>query len=101
MKFKKDDEVKIVTGKDKGKTGKIQKVYPKVNKVLVGGVNIYKRHLKSQGSGKPGGIVEITKPLPVANIAFVCPKCKKQTRLGFQITGGEKQRICRKCRGVI
>ncbi len=101
MKFKKDDEVKIVAGKDKGKTGKIQKVYPKVNKVLIGGVNIYKRHLKSQGQGKPGGVVEVTKPLPVANIAFVCSKCKKQTRIGYKITGGEKQRICRKCQGVI
>lgn len=101
MKFKKDDEVKIVAGKDKGKTGKIQKVYPMVNKVLIGGVNISKKHLKSQGQGKPGGIVEITKPLPVSNVALVCSKCKKQTRIGYKITGKEKQRICRKCQGVI
>lgn len=101
MKFKKQDEIIIVSGKDKGKTGKIEGLLPKTNRVLVAGMNQYKRHTKSQGQGKPGGIVTITKPLPVGAIALVCPKCKQQTRLGFVFEGKEKKRICKKCKQAI
>ena len=101
MKLKKQDEIIVVSGKDKGKTGKIESLLPKTNRVLVTGINQYKRHTKSQGQGKPGGIVTITKPLSVASIALVCPKCKQQTRLGFSFAGKEKKRICKKCQQVI
>ncbi|TSC54386.1 MAG: large subunit ribosomal protein L24 [Microgenomates group bacterium LiPW_16] len=102
MKFKKGDEVLVTAGKDRGKRGKIEKVFPKERTALVTGVNIYKRHLKPRGQDKPGGIIDITKPLNVGKIALVCPKCGKPTRVGYQL-GGEssKVRICLKCKGVI
>ncbi len=95
MKFRKGDEVKVVSGKDKGKIGKIEKVY--LNKVLVSGVNQYKRHIKKQSQTGQSEIVTLTKPLPVANVALICPKCRKLTRVGFKIEKNEKSRICRKC----
>ena len=102
MKFKKGDTVKIIKGKDKSRKGKIEKVLPKLNKVLIPGINVYKKHLKPRGEGQPGGIVEIVKPLPVSNVALLCPKCNKQTRVGYQLDkSGSKHRICRKCQTVI
>lgn len=97
MKFKKEDHVIVTSGKDKGKKGKIEKIFPKENKVIIGGVNQYKRHLKPRGEKKPGGIIDITKPLPVSNIALICTKCNQKTRIGYKFEGGEKIRICRKC----
>lgn len=101
MKLRKGDKVKVVAGKDKGRTEKIEKVFPKINKVLVAGVNVYKRHLKPRGEKKPGGIVDIVKPLSVSNVALVCPECGQVTRIGYQITKGEKIRICKKCKKPI
>lgn len=102
MKLRKGDPVKVVAGKDRGKQGKIEKVFPKSGQVLVPGVNLYKKHVRPQGEGKPGGIIDLVKPLPVANVTFICPKCKKQTRIGFQIDkSGEKRRICKKCKEII
>lgn len=97
MKFKKNDEVKITIGKDRGKTGKITEVFPKENKVLIAGLNVYKRHVKPQGQSKPGGIIDLAKPLSVGSIALVCPKCKAQTRIGYKIEGSVKSRVCKKC----
>jgi large subunit ribosomal protein L24 len=112
MKIHKDDTVQVTSGKDKGKTGKVEKVFPKKAKVLVAGVNLYKKHRKAQGEGKPGGIIEISKPLPMGNVALLCPKCQKPTRVGYQIDkpastraqrgrNNKKYRICKKCRGTI
>jgi len=97
MKLKKGDLVKIVLGKDKGKTGKIEKVLPKIEKVLVTGINQYKRHLKARAQGQSSEIVTITKPLAGSSVALVCPHCKLQTRVGFRIEKNDKIRICRKC----
>lgn len=105
MKFKKGDEVLVTTGKDRGRRGKIEAVLPREQAVLVSGVNIYKRHLKPRGQDKPGGIIDITKPLAVAKIALICPKCGKPTRVGYQLERGNetpsKLRTCLKCKGVI
>lgn len=97
MKLKKGDNVKIVSGKDKGKTAKIEKVFSKLGKVLVTGINQYKRHLKARSQNQPSEIVTITKPLSVCNVALVCPHCKLQTRVGFEIEKSGKIRVCRKC----
>lgn len=97
MKLKKGDTVKILRGKDRGRTGKIEKILPKKGKVFVEGINLCKKHVKPQGKDKPGGIVEINKPLPIANVMLVCPKCSKPTRVGFEIQGKEKVRVCKKC----
>jgi large subunit ribosomal protein L24 len=101
MKLHKGDEVKVVTGKDAGKTGKIEKVFTKESKVLVPGVNQYKKHVKARTAGEQSEILTITKPLPVANVALVCPKCGKQTRIGYSTEKGNKVRICRKCKAAL
>jgi len=97
MKLKKGDLVKVVSGKDKGKTGKIEKVLPRIEKVLVTGVNQYKRHLKARAQGQSSEIVTITKPLASSNVAFICSHCKLQTRIGFRIEKNDKIRVCKKC----
>lgn len=97
MKLKKGDSVKVTTGKDKGKQGEIQRVYPAREMVLVSGVNEYKRHVKKNLTGQKSEIVTITKPLDVAKVALICPKCKKETRVGYVTGKSGKVRVCRKC----
>lgn len=99
MKIKKGDEVQVVRGKDKGKTGKIEKVFSE-SMVLIANVNQYKRHQKSRSEKQPSEIVTITKPISMANVALICPHCKKVTRVGFE--GEEsKVRICKKCKKAL
>jgi large subunit ribosomal protein L24 len=101
MKFKKGDQIIVAAGKDKGRRGKIEKIYLKKQMVLVPGVNIYKKHLKSQGEKKPGGIVDVVKPLSLAKVALICPKCGKKTRIGYHLADKRKERICKKCQAII
>lgn len=102
MKLKKSDQIIVLAGKDKGQKGKIEKVFPKSKKVLVAGVNIYKRHRRPRGEKQPGGIIDVVKPLPVSSVALLCPKCNQATRVGFRLDpNGQKYRICRKCQQVI
>ncbi len=104
MKFKKNDEIIVSSGKDRGKRGKIDEVFPKTQEVIVAGVNIYKKHSKPRAQDKPGGIIDKTMPLSVAKIALICPKCGKPTRIGYQKEDREnksKLRVCRKCGGVV
>jgi large subunit ribosomal protein L24 len=101
MKLKKGDNVKVIRGKDKGKTGKVEEVMPKFNKVLVANVNLYKRHLKAKSQNQPSEIITLTKPLPEANVVIICPKCGKQTRVGYKIEKNVKSRICKKCKSQI
>ncbi len=85
-----------MTGKDKGKTGKVTEVYPKRGKVLVLGVNIYKRHQKRRDDKNPGGIMEFARPLPISNVSLVDPKTKKPTRVGVTRTNKTVTRIAKK-----
>lgn len=101
MKLRKGDTVKVLIGKDKGKTSKIERIFPRVKKVVVDGVNQYKRHVKGKGGQQGSEIITLTKPLPVSNVALVCPHCKKATRVGYEVSGKEKARICRKCKKKI
>ena len=101
MKLKKGDQVAIVAGKDSGKKGIVEIVFSKEAKVLVEGINQYKRHLKSRMPGQKSEIITITKPLPVANVQLLCPKCKKITRVGYKMLKDEKVRICRKCKAEL
>lgn len=97
MKFKKGDEIIITVGKDAGSKGKIERMLIKKNKVIVAGLNLYKKHVKPQGEGKKGGIIDIARPIPISNISPFCPKCQKPTRFGYRLEGADKIRICRKC----
>lgn len=101
MKLKKRDEVIITAGKDKGRKGKIDKVFPKKRVVLLPGLNVYKKHLKKRDEKTPGGIVDISRPLPIASVSLICPKCSKSTRVGFDLKANTKTRICKKCKAVI
>jgi large subunit ribosomal protein L24 len=100
IKFKVGDTVKITAGKDKGRDGKIEKVLPEESKVVIPGVNLYKKHVKGFGDVK-GGVYDIPRPLGFGKIALICPKCKKITRIGFKFAGDEKVRICKKCKKEI
>ena len=96
--LKKDDKVKIVAGKDKGKIGKILKVNRKKNRVLVENVNIMKRHTKPTGKTKQGGIVEAEAEIQVSNVMVMCSKCVTPTRIKMQrLENGKKIRACPKC----
>lgn len=97
MKYKKGDAIVVTIGKDKGHKGKIDRVLPREAKVVVTGVNVFKRHTKRRDDKNPGGIIDILKPIDVAKIALVCPSCSKPTRVGYLVTKNEKVRVCRKC----
>lgn len=100
MKIKKGDKVKILLGKDRGKEGKVAYVLGKDKKAFVEGANLYKRHVKKQGTIE-GGIIDLPKPMDISNIALVCPNCNKSTRVGFKMEGNEKVRVCKKCQKEI
>ncbi len=97
MKVKKNDTVLIISGKYRGRKGKILKAFPKKDKVLIAGVNLRKKHQKPIKTGDKGEIIEIPAPIHISNVKIICPKCKKATRIGYRIEGGEKYRICKKC----
>ncbi len=101
MKLKKGDTVLITTGKDKGKKGTVERVFPETHKVLVEGVNQYKRHIKARMADQTSEIRVLSRPLPDANVALVCKKCEKPTRVGYKTVNDEKVRICRKCKEQI
>lgn len=97
MRIKKDDKVKVITGKDRGKTGKVTSSFPAQGKVVVDGLNIAKKNMRPRKEGEKGQIVEISRPLDVSNVMLVCPKCKKSSRVGYKTEGEKKVRYCKKC----
>ena len=101
MKIHKGDTVQVMTGKDRGRQGKVEKVFVKEGEVLILGINQYKKHRKPQGEGRPGEIVTLDRPMDASKLAVVCPKCKLPTRVGYRILDGKKTRICRKCKEEI
>lgn len=101
MKIKKGDKVKITVGKDKGRDGVVEKVYQKSEKILIQGINLFKRHLKKSDENQQGGIVDVPRPFPAAKVALICPKCGKPTRIGFKVEKNRKYRVCKKCESKI
>ncbi len=101
MKIKKDDTVKILAGKDRGKTGKVIKVNPKSGKLIVEGLNVYKKHMRPKKQGEKGEIIKISRPMNVSNSMIVCPNCKQATRVGFRLEKDNKFRYCKKCQSRI
>lgn len=100
FKFKIKDSVQITAGKDKGRTGKILKVNPKDQTVVVEGINLYKKNIKPRGN-EAGQTVSLPRAISVANVALVCPSCQKPTRIGFDASQKPKVRVCHHCRQVI
>ena len=100
--LKKDDKVKVLAGKDKGKIGKIIEVNNKKNRVLIENINIVKRHSRPSAQNKQGGIVETEAPIHLSNVALLCNKCLAPVRVKMQILeDGTKKRVCRKCDEII
>ena len=97
MNIKKDDKVVVLSGKDKGKEGKILSADPKAMKVIVEGVNVATKHQKPRKQGEEGGIIKVETPIYVSKVQLVCPKCGKATRVAHKIEGDKKVRVCKKC----
>lgn len=97
MKIRKNDTVLVISGKDKGKKGKVTKTLSREHKVIVEGINIKKKHLRARKSGEKGQIIEITLPFDISNVKLICPKCKKPVRVGYKVTEKNKFRVCKKC----
>ena len=102
MKIRKNDTVLVITGKDKGKKGKVRFAYPKKERILVEGINFIKRHTRATGQVRQAGIIEREAPIHVSNVMLLCNKCNHPTRAGFHtLEDGRRVRICRSCGEVI
>ena len=97
MNIRKDDKVVVLSGKDKGKQGKVLIADLKAAKVVVEGVNVATKHQKPRQQGQEGGIIKVETPIYVSKVQLVCPKCGKATRVAHKIEGGKKTRVCKKC----
>ena len=97
MSIKKDDVVVVLSGKDKGKQGKVLSVDPKAGKVVVEKINMVSRHQKPRKQGEEGGIIQKEAPLYACKVMAVCPKCNKATRVAHKVEGGKKVRVCKHC----
>lgn len=101
-KIKKNDPVLVISGRERGKQGKVAQVFPSKDRVLVEGINIVKRHARSRGPTQPGGIVEKEASLHISSVMLVCNKCDHPVRVGFKfLEDGVKVRVCRNCGEVI
>ena len=102
MKIRKNDTVLVITGKDKGKKGKVRFAYPKDERLLVEGINFIKRHTRARGAVRQAGIIEREAPIHVSNVMLLCNRCNHPTHIGFRyLQDGRKVRICRSCGEVI
>jgi len=101
MNIKKGDTIYIISGKDRGKTGTVDKVFPEKNKILVAGVNIVKKHAKPTKKNPKGGTVDWPLPFDVSNAMIVCQKCNKATRIKYMFINNKKTRMCSRCSSSI
>ena len=97
MNIRKDDKVVVISGKDKGKMGKVLVSNPKAGKVIVEGVSVATKHQKPRKQGEEGGIIKVETPIYASKVQLVCPKCGKATRVGHKVEGDKKVRVCKKC----
>ena len=97
MNVKKNDTVLVLSGKDKGKKGKVLSVDPESRKVIVEGVNVASRHQKPRKQGEEGGIIKKETPIYSSKVMTVCPKCSEATRVAHKIVDGKKVRVCKHC----
>ena len=97
MNIRKDDKVVVISGKDKGKEGKVLVANPKAGKVIVEGVSVATKHQKPRKQGEEGGIIKVETPIYASKVMVVCPKCGKPTRVAHKLEGGKNVRVCKKC----
>ena len=101
MKIKKDDNVIVISGDDKGTKGKVIAVSPKENKVIVQGVHVVSKHTKPRREGDQGGILKVEGAIYADKVLLYCDNCKKGVRIAYEVKDGKKTRICAKCRKKI
>jgi large subunit ribosomal protein L24 len=103
LHVKKNDEVKVLAGKDRGKIGRVLRVFPRRNRAVVENINVVRRHTRQNPQRNiQGGIVEREAPIHLSNLKVVCPECGKDVRVGFQaLADGKKVRVCKGCGGTI
>ncbi|MEA2020494.1 MAG: 50S ribosomal protein L24 [Patescibacteria group bacterium] len=101
MKIHSGDKVKIISGKDRSKTGTVEKAYPKKGKVLVPGIHVVKKHVPPTEDKPEGGYIEKSLPIDVSNVMLICSNCGEPTRVGFSFEGGRKLRKCKKCGSML
>ncbi len=104
MKIKKNDIVKMLAGKDSGKTGKVLQVLPSEEKVIVEGLNLMKKHVRARREGEAGQRLELPRKVTISDVMLICPKCSKATRVGYKVSKEKdvkKARICKKCKSEI
>ncbi len=97
MNIRKDDKVVVISGKDKGKEGKVIVANPKAGKVIVEGVSVATKHQKPRKQGEEGGIIKVETPIYASKVMVVCPKCGKPTRVAHKLDAGKSVRVCKKC----
>ncbi|HEX2242852.1 MAG TPA: 50S ribosomal protein L24 [Gammaproteobacteria bacterium] len=98
MQIRKNDSVMVISGKERGKTGKVLRVNPKERSVIIERINVVKRHTKPRGPQQAGGIIEKEASIPASNIMIMCDKCNAPVRIGHKVLGdGNKVRVCRRC----
>ena len=97
LKIKKNDKVVVLSGKDKGKSGKVLGTVPSERKVVVEGINVVTCHIKPRKQGETGGIVQREAAMYASKVQVVCPKCGKGTRVAHKIADGKKSRVCKHC----
>ena len=101
MKIKKGDNVIMLNGKDKGKTGKVSKVFVDENKVIIEGLNLFKKAVRARKQGQKGQIISKERAVSAASVSLVCKSCGKPTRIGYKLEGETKVRICKKCKNPV
>ncbi len=100
--IRKGDTVAVLSGKDRGKTGKVLQVWPQQGRALIERINLLKNFERRSQQHQAGGIVEREHPVPLSKVGLVCPKCRRPSRVGWLLQAdGAKQRICRRCKGVM
>lgn len=99
--IKKNDTVKVLSGKDRGKTGKVLSVDPVAGKVILEGLNMFKKHVRSRKQGEKGQMISLPQPLYLSKVMLFCSNCGKAVRPKVKMSGNKKERICRKCEAVI
>jgi large subunit ribosomal protein L24 len=101
-KIKRNDQVQVLTGKDRGRRGEVRQVVAEQDRAIVTGVNMMKKHQRSGGPERPGGIIDMEAPIQMSNLAVVCRSCDAATRVGFRVLeDGRKVRFCKKCNEAI
>ncbi len=101
MKIHKGDNVVMLSGKDRGKNGKVLTVLPQEGRIVVEGLNIMKKHTRARQQGQTGQIISKERPVHAASVALVCKSCGKVTRVGYLVNGDRKVRVCKKCKNEL